>query len=255
MLLRADADHALFAPSDGARLERLVLGGRSLLVPENGAGELWWGAFVMAPWTSTLRNATFEFGGRRLHVPADHPPNAEHGTVRKAVWERREGNVLATPIAGGWPLGGEVALSPVLIPGRLDLTLTVRAQDHAMPAAVGWHPWFVRVLDGDEVDLRIPDGALVQDRDDAGRPTGRWAAAPPGPWNDCLRSAGPAELVWPRVGTLEVSWSGDFVTVFSSHPQGVCVEPVSGPAEVMDRILRPGEELSLTISLRWKAAS
>ncbi|GAB2682214.1 aldose epimerase family protein [Kribbella swartbergensis] len=236
-------------------MERLELGGHSLLVPENAAGELWWGAFVMAPWTSTLRNARFEFDGRLLRVPADHPPHAEHGTVRKAAWERRDGNVLATPIADGWPLGGEVTLSPVLTPGCLQLRLTVRALDHPMPAAVGWHPWFVRELDGVEVDVRIPDGALVQDRDDAGRPTGRWAAAPAGPWNDCLRSDGPASLVWPGVGTLEVSWSGDFVTVFSGHPQGVCVEPVSGPAEAMDRILRPSEELSMTISLRWQGAA
>ncbi len=255
MTLRAADSSVTFALADGARTQRLVLGGRSLAVPDTGAGELWWGAFVMAPWTSTLRDARFALDGRTIRLPADHPPNAEHGVARKAVW-RQQGRALVCDLADGWPLGGWARMTPVLRPSQLDLRLEVQAGDQAMPAALGWHPWFVRWIEGVEVQLRLPPEILVQDRGPDGIPTGRWRTGPGGSvWDDCLRFPGPITLVWPGIGRLEVSWSSDFVTVFSTHPQGICVEPVTSPAEQLDRLLLPGERLSLDLSLRWYAAT
>lgn len=245
--------HARFEPADGARLAELTLAGHSLLVPDWGGGELFHGAFVMAPWTSTLPGARFTFDGDDVRMPADYPPNAEHGVVRKTAW-RRSADSLVTDIAGGWPYGGTVAMTPTLLVDGLDLSLTVRAGDRPMPAAIGWHPWFVRHLRGREAQVRIPAGALEQDRDNAGRPTGRWRTASAPPWNACLRTAGPVEVEWPGVGSLTIASTSAYVTLFTSHERGVCVEPVTAPAETMDRVLLPGEELRLDISLRWKAS-
>ncbi|WP_163508225.1 hypothetical protein [Fodinicola acaciae] len=253
MEIRGADCRARFVPADGARLAELSLGGHQLMVSDWGGGELFHGAFVMAPWTSTLPDATFTFAGDQVRMPADYPPNAEHGVVRKSGWRPSAGG-LATDIAGGWPYGGTVTMTPTPLAGGLDLSLTVRAGTRPMPAAVGWHPWFVRHLRGREAQVRIPAGALEQERDDSGRPTGRWLTASPPPWNACLRTAGPVEVEWPGVGTLTIAYSSAYVTLFTSHERGVCVEPVTSPAETMDRVLLPGEDLRLDISLRWTAA-
>lgn len=254
--LTAGKSRAVFDPADGARLTELVLGGRSLVVtappPDRPGDELWFGAFVMAPWTSTLRGGRFSFAGETVELPVDHPYDVEHGVVRKARWRLIE-TTLSTPI--DWPYGGRAELVPSLTEDRLDLRFTVTAGDVPMPAAIGWHPWFVRHLDGAEAELTIPPGALVQHRDPTGVPTGRWASTDAGPWNDCLRTDGPAVLHWPGAGRLTITWSSDYATVFSTDPHGICVEPVTSPAETMHRVLTPGESLTLDISLTFLPAS
>ena len=46
-------------------------------------------------------------------------------------------------------LGGIAAQRITLGRGRLELEIQVQAGDHAMPVAVGWHPWFRRPARGD----------------------------------------------------------------------------------------------------------
>ena len=250
--LTAGDSRAVFDPAGGARLTELVLGGRSLVVtsppPDRAGDELYFGAFVMAPWTSTLRGGRFSFDGRSVQLPVEQPYDVEHGVVRRSGWQVEDGSLRA-PI--DWPYGGHAGLTPTLTDGRLDLRFSVTAGEVTMPAAIGWHPWFVRRLDGAEVELTLPPGLLVQHRDPSGVPTGRWARTGTGPWNDCLRSGGPAVLDWPGAGRLTISWSSDYVTVYSTNPHGICVEPVTSPAETMDRVLAPGETLTLDVGMAF----
>lgn len=257
LVLEHGSGRAVFDTRDGCRLTRLVLGGHSLLVEDQGQDPMWWGAFVMAPWTSLLRRGDFEFDASRHRVAEPDSDDAWHGVARNRTWSSLEGDssetwtVVRTTLGVPWPLGGTVELRAELDENELTLKMAVTAGDRRMPAACGWHPWFRRSLDvGHGVEVRVAESALAQERDAAGRPTGDWIA-PTRRWNDCVRDAGPIELAYAGAGILRVHYSSDFVTLFSSDLQGVCVEPVTSAAEQMNDVLEPGEQLTLDIRLEW----
>lgn len=253
-----DRVSASFDPDDGARLTSLVIDGHELLVTdqEGPAGleighELWWGAFVMAPWTSDIRNGTFTFRGEDHRLPLDIGTAAVHGVARKQSWTTA-GDRLTCTLGEGWPFGGTVIMAPTLLDDGLHLHFSVLAE-RPMPAAVGWHPWFRRQLEtGSEATGALTGPARCQDRDEDGVPTGLWKTLPRAPWNDCLRHNAPVTVTWPGVGTLTVEYDSAYVTIFSSHERGVCVEPVTSPAELMLDLLEPGEQLDLNITLQWR---
>ena len=253
-VLRADSSIASFDLADGARLTRLMLGGHDLLVTNSGQEAMWWGAFVMAPWTSLLRDPS-PLGGEeaRREILAGGPQSDWHGVARRQAWELTADGGFTAALGLGWPFGGTVAMLPRLAPNRFELELVITPGPNGMPAALGWHPWFVRSLDGAAVDVVVPQGSEVQERDASDAPTGRWVP-PTRRWNDCVRSPGPVRLVYPGVGSLEIAYSSDYVTLFTTHPQGVCVEPVTGPAERLDDVLAPGESLRLDIRADWISA-
>jgi aldose 1-epimerase len=173
--------------------------------------------------------------------------------VRDVAWSRAgDGGGLEAPLPAPWPAGGRIRMEVAVRPGELELRLSALAGDTAMPVALGWHPWFRRVVDGATATLRVPDDALVQERDADGVPTGGWAS-PAGGWNDGVRT-GPVEVAYPGRGALRMSWDAPFAILFDEHPQGVCVEPTTSPAESMAHVVGPGERLDLTIAVRWSAA-
>jgi aldose 1-epimerase len=258
--LRALDDSAVFDLADGARLTRLVLGGRSLVVPRGDREPMWWGAFMMAPWTSLLRGGDFTFAGRHHRVAPAESEEAWHGVVHAVPWAldaaTRHELAASSGLGPPWPLGGRAEVSARLVPAALELTLRVRAGAERMPAAIGWHPWFVRRLDDVDVQVRVPGGARVQLRDADGAPTGGWADASgrAGSWNDCVRTDGPVDLDYGPVGRLRISSSSEYATLFTEAPDGVCVEPVTSPAEQMDDVVDPGEAVELRIRLEWQPA-
>ena len=246
-VLTNGSDTAEFDPLDGGRMTRLVLGGHELLVTQSGQEPMWWGSFVMAPWTSLLRKPP-ELDGRQYDLGPAEGDSAWHGVVRDAAWTRHDDR-LSVELTDPWPWRGTVTLVPVLGIRSLSVTLSITATER-MSTAIGWHPWFVRDLDGAAVEVVVPRGSLVQERDASDAPTGDWVA-PTRRWNDCLHTPGPVDLRYPGVGTLRVHYSSDFVTLFSTHPQGVCVEPVTSAAERLDDVLDTAETLSITVELEW----
>jgi aldose 1-epimerase len=257
--LRSLDGTAVFDLADGARLTRLVLGGRSLVVPRDDRAPMWWGAFVMAPWTSLLRGG-FTYAGRHHPVAPADSDAAWHGVVHAVPWSldaATDDELSASAALGApWPLGGRAEMRARLVPAALELTLRVRAGEEPMPAAIGWHPWFVRRLDDVEVRVRVPDGASVQQRDADGVPTGAWADASgrAGSWNDCVRTDGPVDLDYGAAGRLRITSSSAYATLFTEAPDGVCVEPVTSPAEQMDDVVDPGAAVELRIRVEWGAA-
>ena len=70
---------------------------------------------------------------------------------------------------------------------RLTCRLEVHCRRAVMPASIGWHPWFIRRLEGvaGELELDLDAGAMYV-RDDDGIATTRRVPRPPGPWDDCF---------------------------------------------------------------------
>lgn len=255
--LVTEHSRASFSAESG-RLTELVLGNRSLIVgppdPPPEPGSWFWGGFVMAPWTSLIRDARFDFQGTPHRLAADDGRHAVLGLTWKLPW-RIEGDRLTCELTAGWPFGGRVMIIPELGPDRLRVRLRVEAGDQAMPAAIGWHPWFVRELPGSgPIQLGFSDPVWRQHRDEHEAPTGLWDSVEPGrqDFNDCLWVNGPITLTWPGAGTVKISHDSPFVTVYSTDPRGVCVEPVTSPAERMDHLLAPGEAIQLTIDVIWE---
>jgi aldose 1-epimerase len=263
LVLETGRSRARFSTESG-RLTGLSFDGREVIVgpaedpPEPGSW--FWGAFVMAPWTSLIRDAQFDFGRTTYRLAVDDGRHAVLGLTWKLPW-RIDGDRLVCDLgdpagrAMGWPFGGRVVIIPELGPDRLRVVLRVEAEEAELPASIGWHPWFVRELPGSgPIELGLSGPVWRQHRDETEAPTGLWQTMDLGErdLNDCLQVTGPTTLTWPGSGELEIAHDSPYVTVYSVHPRGVCVEPVTSPAERMDHLLAPGESLALTIDLTWR---
>ncbi|WP_029136746.1 aldose epimerase family protein [Nakamurella lactea] len=241
---------------DGARITELVLGHHSMLVPHDSHDALGWGAFVMAPWTGLLRDRTLTVAGQPYPLSGSFPDSAghlaHHGVARGSAWQRIGDGAWRCEMAPPWPLGGSVEQRLWLGAGHLRIELCLIAGDGPMVAALGWHPWFRRRLDvGDEVQVEVDPAAQQQQRDSRGVPTGSWERLSAPPWDEYLRTGAPVTLRWPGAGALQICSTTEYLIAYTAHPDGVCAEPVTGPAEQLAE-MAAGEQLTLIIDLRWK---
>lgn len=266
-LLVLEAAHARLevSPADGGRISSFVVRGSELL-RSGGAGDggILWGSFPMVPFAGRIRRGHFRFADRDVQLHLNHPPDAIHGTVHERHWQVDDPTTVSIDLGPAWPFSGRVVQRFALEDDRLDVSLTLLAEE-PMPAALGWHPWFRRRLAGTldrpaassaPVDLHL-DAASMYLRDIDGLPTGELVKPPPGPWDDCftgLRS--PPRLTWPGVLELELTSSCDHWVVYDEPPDAVCVEPQTGPPDFVNlapSTTLPGEPLVATMTWRWWA--
>ena len=280
LTLNAGAATAAIDPAAGGRLASLVVRGRELLVGPRGNEDrpLRWGCYLMAPWPGRLENGRFEWQGRTIQLPRTYGRHAIHGLVwnRACAVEQVSDSTatLTCQLPPEWPMGGLVRQAFELTPDGLRLTASVTAGD-AMPAALGWHPWFDR--SGDPVSLRLDAPAVLQTRRMI--PTGpvvpasgtRDLRAGPILGNRRLDHAyigatSPATIEWPDV-RLTLAFHPAPATVVVYTPRGaVCVEPQTAqpnalalPATVARaagvRFLAAGETMSARLDLLWAPVS
>jgi aldose 1-epimerase len=152
----------------GGRLSSLRLGDRELLVgpPDATDRSIDWGSFLMAPWVGRLEGGAFEFGGRRYVMPPTLGRHAIHGVVYDRAWtattvDRQVAELSCDLGEAGWPFGGVVRQRFRLEPGRLHIEAEIEAE-RAMPAALGWHPWFRREAPGPR--LRVAADEVLETR-------------------------------------------------------------------------------------------
>jgi aldose 1-epimerase len=265
--LRSGAAEAVVDPRAGGRIATLRVDGLDLLVTE-GWGPLAWGCYPMAPWAGRIRDGLLRWRGEEHRFPAHLlPPHAIHGTLLETAWEvvgaGRAEATLAADLVAPWPYGGRVVHRVRLDEAALRAELEVHAADRAMPAIVGWHPWFPRVLRGGDgapvggaVEVDLPAGGMLL-RGPDGIPTGEIGRPiPPGPWDDCFVDLARSPVVrWP--GALEVTIASDapFWVVFTEREEGVCVEPQTGPPNGLNTaehaVVEPGRPLAAGMSITW----
>lgn len=271
---------AAIDPARGGRLASLRIGGVELLVGARDATDasIRWGCYLMAPWPGRLANGRLAWQGRMVQLERTHGRHSIHGLVAAVPWQVDRSDATSAELSvalaerGGWPFGGLVRQRFRLAAGRLELDAQIVAEA-TMPAALGWHPWFLRRgdpalrLDGDRVlESRgmIPTGKLVPVAGKldlrAGPPLGRRRL------DDVYTGVRPpVELTWPDL-RLELStepWLDTWVVY--TPGQAVCVEPETawpnalgtspgrGPAGGNARVLEPGESLRAVFSIAWSA--
>jgi galactose mutarotase-like enzyme len=257
------------APAVGGRIAALEVGGWDLL-RRDGWTDREWGSFVMAPWVGRLRDGRIRWRGRAWQMPLSEPPHALHGTVLDVPWEvvavTGSSARLEAGLGPAWPFGGRVVRSLELHPDRLVDRIEIHAEAAPFPAIAGWHPWFrrraIRLADGTAsgaVELRVLAGRRVE-LDAAGLPTGGIAEPRTDPLDDVLLEvAEPPVVRWPGGPAVALhapdarAW-----IVYAAHPDGVCVEPLTGIPDGLNGgllgdppVAEPGRPLAATLEYRW----
>ncbi len=258
-----------FDREHGGRLASLRLGECELLYGDASNKATSWGAYPMVPYAGRVAHGRFEFDGDAYQLEINHGPHAIHGTAFTAPWDELGPGHLVHELDSRWPLGGTVSHRAELAgdarAGRLVLELAVMATDRAMPAMVGWHPWFRRQLTpgGPSVQIEIDElesAQLYQVADDM-IPTGELISPPPsGPWDHPFRRiTEPIRLRWEGHLLLHLASTCDHWVIYNRPEHAVCVEPQSAPPNIFNpesfdlapTVLQPGEQLVHTFTIDW----
>ncbi|WP_228918211.1 aldose 1-epimerase [Streptomyces sp. DH20] len=241
-------------PGNGGRVGGLRLGGVELL----RQGERY-GCFPMVPWCGRLRDGRFRDGAAVRQMPLNAPPHAIHGTARNAPWRTARTStdeaVLVYDLTDPWPYPGRVTQQVALTEESLTLTMSVETHGSSFPAQLGWHPWFLRNLGGEDVTLGF-EPAWQEERGEDHLPTGRRVDPRPGPWDDCFGMPGGVDvtLTWPGQLRLKVTSREEWVVVYDEQAEAVCVEPQTGPPDGLNthpRLVTPLEPLEASTTWTW----
>ena len=243
------------APHAGGRIAQIRVDGVAQLAGfgDDNASMLAWGSYPMIPWAGRVRHGEFAFEGERYRLPITLGAHAIHGVGFALPWRvdaqslRHIELSLALPQDGRWPFGG-VARQRIELQSRgLRMRMSATAGDRAMPAELGWHPWFLKP---DRVEFS-PRAWYPRDAD--GMATRPLAPPPPGPWDDCFLNDAPIVL---HRGAQRVTLTSDCThwVVYDMPVHATCVEPQSGPPDAFNlepRVLAPGETLERRFAMAW----
>ncbi|MFB7173269.1 aldose 1-epimerase [Streptomyces sp. NPDC056254] len=240
---------------NGCRIGSLRIDGTELL--RQGPR---YGAFPMVPWCGRMKDGRFHDGATVHQMPLDHPPHALHGLGRDARW--RPAGATATEAAftydltDPWPTPGRVTQVVTLAEDSLTLTMGVETYGDSFPAQAGWHPWFLRNLGGQDVELSF-DPAWQEERGADHLPTGKRIDPRPGPWDDCFGMPDGVDvtLTWPGALELRITSRCEWVVVYDEQAEAVCVEPQSGPPNGINtapRLVTPVDPLEVSTTWTWR---
>lgn len=258
--MEADGVSVAFDASAGGRLSSVKIRGWEILAT-GGADLYHWGNFVIAPWVGRLRHGFLDHAGTRHSFPLNAGPHAVHGLVTQEPWRETAPGVLEVDLPDPWPWHGKVVHEVEVHPERLAFRLTLVA-DEAMPAALGWHPWFPRQIVGPKdatagpVELDVDPG-LMWAHDDEGIPTGALVPPESRPWDYCFRNlAAPPRVRWRGALELEIRSDCSDWVIYDREPQAVCVEPWTGPPNSLNMpsptLARPGQPLTAESVWTWR---
>lgn len=259
-------------PSDGPRA------GQSETDPLPAA------SFHMLPYSNRIRDGRFEFQGKQIQLQ-NAQTHAIHGALRKLPWtivdssssslicqfDSREGQTINWP----WPISATIEHS--ITNERLSSHITLTNQgDTDMPAGFGWHPYFVRNINGAEPLLTLPVTGVFPDASGDCLPDDAPVTLPehlnfrtPKPLDadqriDCCLSGlkGQCVLDWQQSGVkliLEASDICEYLVFFNPDMPHFAVEPVTNANDAFNlatrsidsgvTILAPGQSLAATLSI------
>jgi aldose 1-epimerase len=232
----------------GGRLLQVFMGENELLVARDHPAVtdpvMGWGCFPMVPWAGRLRKGTFPRRGRYVELPQNRMAfdgrHALHGLGVLNAWnvaaQSASSMVMRLDLAeAGWPFGGWAEQRISLSPTSVQLEMSVHSEKDEFPVQIGWHPWFVAP---ESLDVAFTSMYV---RDAEGVATAETTTPSAGPWDDCFTGAlHPPRL---RVNGVNIGLTSDCShwVVFDELAHGVCVEPQSGPPDMLN--LYPAAEL------------
>jgi aldose 1-epimerase len=237
-------------------------------------------AFALAPYSNRIRAGRFSFRGRDVRLPLNRPPERHsiHGLGWQTAWRplrvrEHEAILQFRHDAGAWPWGFSATQHFELEPSSLTVALALTNEsDSAMPAGLGWHPYFPRTprtkLTADVQAMWLTDDEVMPTT--LAAPTreadlARGALVDTVALDNCFVGwRRRAVIEWPEADTRVVMTSGaplDFLVVYTPHGRlFFCAEPVShvtdafnlagaGRSDAGARTLEPGETLRAVVTL------
>ncbi|UNK48761.1 aldose epimerase [Lysobacter sp. S4-A87] len=222
------------APEAGGRIAQIRLDGVEQLVGHgDDSAAIAWGCYPMVPWAGRVRNGRFTSGGHRHQLPRNLGAHAIHGVGFTMPWRLQSTGAdqaelsLALPQDDHWPFGGSSRQRIEVGDRHVRLTLSATAGDRAMPATIGWHPWFRKP------DRVAFEPRMIYPRDADGIAVRPLVEPTPGPWDDCFINDLPVLI---ERGGQRVRLTSDCIhwVVYDGAAHATCVEPQSGPPDAFN---------------------
>ena len=235
-------------------------------------------SFHMIPYSNRVRDGRFEFGGTAHALPAPER-HAIHGIVRKRPWRVVSHEAGRAECAfdsaehpdAGWPWPIRCTIVHELDGSELRATMSVtNAGDSPMPAGLGWHPYFVREIDGASPTLELPVDAVFPDAGATRMPDGPAIPLPdaldfrtaraldPAQHIDCCLAGldGPIRIRWPdaELGlTMHPDAACRYLVLFNPGMPHFAVEPVTNANDAFNLASRGIESGVRTLVARRDA--
>lgn len=280
----AAGDYRLVAaPARGGSILSFTWRGEPVMREAEGPDILDVGCFVMVPFANRIKDGRFVWRGRPRTIPPNFagrdPQNPIHGYGWQAEWQVVETAAERLRFShvhagGGWPwpyaAGLEYALGAEGLTARLTLTNT---GEEAMPAGLGFHPYFPRSettryrglhrgewqTGGDPLPVALDRRATAIDWWD-GRPVGTRVV-------DTVYAGreGPLEILWPeRAMALSITPSPALALTAVYAPADTdwfCAEPMNHLTDAVNGrdpeapmpALEPGETAVVEMRLSVRA--
>jgi aldose 1-epimerase len=223
------------APAAGGRIAQITFEQHQWLVghDKHNQAAIAWGSYPMLPWAGRIRHGHFAFEGKHYELPLNLGEHAIHGVGFTMPWHLDEHSPthavlsLQLPEDERWPFGGTAHQRIEVSDRQLRLTLTLTAGARAMPATMGWHPWFRKP---DELDFHP---SHYYPRDHQGIAHLPLAEPPPHPWDDCFIND-QSVLLYRHGQRLRLSSDCDHWVVYDETRHATCVEPQTGPPDAFN---------------------
>lgn len=276
LMLLAAGWEAELLPALGGAIGALRHQGVDVLrpTPDGAANPLDTACFPLVPYANRIAGGRFSFGGRAIALPRNfgEHPHSLHGLGWQRAWDEVEAGAKHTRLehrhdgSGGWPWRYRAEQLFELERDGLRVALTLANEsDEAMPAGLGFHPYFTRP---ERTRLRfaaahawLGDADQLAVRRVAADRFGNWAdgAVPYGSgmvdnayesW-DGVASLEQAE----RTITLSADGARDLHLFVPADGGFCCVEPVTHLPDAFNRpgdlfdIVPPGETMTLTMRI------
>lgn len=242
-------------------------------------------SFHMLPYSNRIRDGRFEFQGKQIQL-ANAQNHAIHGALSMLPWQidTREGSSLTCRIRSvdhpsvNWPWPVEAMIRHDVQGDCLSSTLILTNRGASdMPAGFGWHPYFVRQVNGASPNLTLPVDKVFPDENGDCLPDG--AAVPlPGELDfrkprkldenqriDCCLEglSGACVIDWREGGIKLIMTASDicrYLVLYNPAMPHFAVEPVSNANDAFNlesrgivagmQILAPDESMQATLQLR-----
>jgi len=243
------------APAAGGRIAQIVRDDIEWLIgySERDAAMIAWGSYPMLPWAGRVRRGRFDFDGSAFQIPVNFGGHAIHGVGLALPWRVEARSPVHTDLSlhlpedQRWPFGGAARQRIEVSESAVRLRLSVTAEKCAMPAVIGWHPWFRKP---DRLEFK-PSAMYPLDAEGiAVRPLRQPA---PGPWDNCFVNTEPVLLE--RGGQrLRLTSNCTHWVVYDQPAHATCIEPQSGPPDAFNlepATLAAGASIDAWFLLEW----
>lgn len=241
--------------------------------------------FHMIPYSNRIRDGKFTFLGETIAL-ANSQSHAIHGALRKLPWQviAQDSSSLTCAINSAdhqqvnwpWPIEATVEQSVDGTELRSHLTLWNRG-DSPMPAGMGWHPYFLRQVNGSEPTLTLPVTAAFPDHNGDCLPDGAVTPLPPeldfrqartldgDQFIDACLSGlnGTCIIDWRNAGIrllMQASEICRYLILYNPNQPYFAVEPVTNANDAFNlasqgiasgtQVVEPGGSLSASLSLQ-----